>query len=270
MRFIVAGILCLFSILARAGTVDTVHVYSRSMKKNIPCIIVKPDVNSESKKKLSTLYLLHGYGGDYLTWLKRDRELTRYADEHQIIIVCPDGGPHSSYIDNPIDPTDQFETFIAIELPAFVDSNYNTSGSRRSRAIAGFSRGGHGALYLAWRHANTFGAAGSMSGALIVRTLTKTQLRKLKKGEAVVPEESGNYSFLTEVETPCSHALSIIIDCGLQDPILDMSRAAHLKLLQLNIPHDYIERPGRHDFAYWRNAIKFQLLFFSNYFNRDN
>ena len=33
-----------------------------------------------------------------------------------------------------------------------------------------------------------------------------------------------------------------------------------------NIPHDYIERPGNHNWEYWSNAIKYQLLFFNDYF----
>ncbi len=33
-----------------------------------------------------------------------------------------------------------------------------------------------------------------------------------------------------------------------------------------DIPHDYIERPGEHNMEYLKNALKYQLLFMSNYF----
>ncbi|MDQ3277765.1 MAG: esterase family protein, partial [Bacteroidota bacterium] len=35
------------------------------------------------------------------------------------------------------------------------------------------------------------------------------------------------------------------------------------------IPHDYTERPGKHDWAYWASAVQYQLLYFRNYFNRN-
>jgi len=41
-------------------------------------------------------------------------------------------------------------------------------------------------------------------------------------------------------------------------------------MLQLKIAHDYIERPGKHDWNYWRNAVKYQLLYFREYFQKMN
>jgi len=40
----------------------------------------------------------------------------------------------------------------------------------------------------------------------------------------------------------------------------------HQQLLMRNIPHDYIERPGAHNWDYWTNAVQYQLLFFHNFF----
>jgi enterochelin esterase-like enzyme len=47
-----------------------------------------------------------------------------------------------------------------------------------------------------------------------------------------------------------------------------MNRAMHDKLLKLKIPHDYTERPGKHDWLYWSNAVDYQMLFFRKYFDR--
>ena len=58
----------------------------------------------------------------------------------------------------------------------------------------------------------------------------------------------------------------LIIDCGLQDPFIDDNRRLHAMLIQKNIPHDYIERKGKHEWAYWENAVMFQLLFFHRFF----
>jgi enterochelin esterase-like enzyme len=37
-------------------------------------------------------------------------------------------------------------------------------------------------------------------------------------------------------------------------------------MILLKIAHEYTERPGAHDWNYWRNSISFQLLYFSKFF----
>jgi enterochelin esterase-like enzyme len=40
----------------------------------------------------------------------------------------------------------------------------------------------------------------------------------------------------------------------------------HETLVEKKIAHDYISRPGRHNWAFWCNSIDFQMLFFSKGF----
>jgi putative tributyrin esterase len=35
-------------------------------------------------------------------------------------------------------------------------------------------------------------------------------------------------------------------------------------MMEMEVPHDYTERPGGHTWDYWDNAIKYQLLFFAD------
>ena len=42
----------------------------------------------------------------------------------------------------------------------------------------------------------------------------------------------------------------------------------HEKMRERNIAHDFISRPGAHNWAYWNNAIQYQLLFMHNYFGK--
>ena len=58
---------------------------------------------------------------------------------------------------------------------------------------------------------------------------------------------------------------NIIISCGDKDFFIGTNRELHEKMLEAGIKHTYIERPGKHNWDYWREEIKFQLLFFSNY-----
>jgi S-formylglutathione hydrolase FrmB len=60
--------------------------------------------------------------------------------------------------------------------------------------------------------------------------------------------------------------LAIMIDCGTDDFFFEVNRDLHRRLLEADILHDYVERPGVHNWAYWDNAIKYQMLFFSEFF----
>jgi S-formylglutathione hydrolase FrmB len=162
----------------------------------------------------------------------------------------------------------RYETHVAIEVPAYIDKNYRTIKNRNARAITGLSMGGHGALFLGFRHAGFFGACGSMSGALLIEFITKNYGVEMLLGDTTNKELYRQYSIIKQMETYPKDSVAIIIDCGTEDFIVEMSRVVHQKMLQLKIPHEYIERPGRHDWPYWVNAVDHQLFFFRKYFDK--
>lgn len=146
------------------GRVDTIKVYSEAMHKDIPCVVIVPDLYGKLQASYPVVYLLHGYSGDYLDWISRVPSLRDAVDEFHLIIVCPDGGFSSWYFDSPVDSTMRYETFVSGELVPAIDKRYHTIGDKGHRGICGLSMGGHGALYLAIRHPDLFGAAVSISG----------------------------------------------------------------------------------------------------------
>jgi len=38
-------------------------------------------------------------------------------------------------------------------------------------------------------------------------------------------------------------------------------------MIEENIPHEYTERPGKHDWNYWPNSLKYHMVFFDSFFN---
>ena len=149
-----------------AAHVDTVLTFSPSMNKNIKAVVLTPDDYKAGKSNYPVLYVLHGYGGNFSNYLKNIPELEGYADQYKMIMVFPDGQIGSWYFDSPVDPAWKFESYISSELVAWMDKNYRTVRNRKGRAITGLSMGGHGAMFLSFRHQDVFGAAGSMSGGL--------------------------------------------------------------------------------------------------------
>ena len=266
-RFYFSIILFIAALSTQAAIVDTIQVYSTSMQKNIKAVIVTPD-NYSSVKELPVVYLLHGYSDNHLGWINKAKGFEKQADIQNLIIVCPDGGYSSWYWDSPIDPKSQYETFVSSELVKAIDSKYKTIKDRKGRAITGLSMGGHGALYLAIRHQDVFGAAGSMSGGVDIRPFPNNwDMAKRLGTYAEQPERWEKNTVINLLHLLTPNSLALIIDCGTDDFFYQVNQNLHQQLLYHNIPHDYITRPGGHTWPYWTNAVKYQLLFMSNYFN---
>lgn len=257
----------IFAHFANAAVVDTIQTYSISMRKNIKSLVITPE-NYTTAKELPVVYLLHGHGNNYQDWIKRAKGFEKAVDQFNMIIVCPDGGGNSWYWDSPVDSTSKYETYISDELVKSVDSKYKTIKDRKGRAITGLSMGGQGALYLAFRHQNLFGAAGSMSGGVDIRPFPNNwDMSKYLGTYAEQPDRWEKNTVINMLNLLTPNSLAIIIDCGTEDFFYKVNENLHQQLLYRNIPHDYITRSGGHSWPYWTNAIKFQLLFMSNFFN---
>lgn len=258
----------LISVSSFAGTVDTVDTYSASMKKNIKAVVITPD-NYASAKALPVVYLLHGHGGKYADWISKVKSLEKAVDQYQLIIVCPDGN-NSWYWDSPVDPAYKYETYVSKELVEWIDGKYKTIKSKEGRAITGLSMGGHGALYLAFRHQDVFGAAGSMSGGVDIRPFPNNWNMSERLGKyAEKPENWEKNTVINLLYLLTPNSLALIIDCGTEDFFFKVNETLHKQLMLRNIPHDYITRPGAHNWPYWSNSVRFQLLFFSNFFKKQ-
>jgi S-formylglutathione hydrolase FrmB len=251
-----------------AAIVDTVETYSASMKKTIKAVVITPD-NYASAQALPVVYLLHGYSGNYSDWVVKAKGFEKAADLYGMIVVCPDGGYGSWYWDSPVDPDFKYETYIAKELVSWIDSRYKTIKDKKGRGITGLSMGGHGALYLALKHPDVFGAAGSMSGGVDIRPFPNNwDMAKRLGTYAEHPENWEKHTVINMLHLVKPNSLALLIDCGTEDFFYKVNENLHQQLLYRNIPHEYTTRPGAHNWNYWANAIQYQLLFMNNYFRR--
>lgn len=256
---------------AETNLVDTVAVLSNKMQREIKNVVVMPADYNESnmqEEQYAVLYLLHGYSGTYKDWIKKKPELSQLATQYGVIIVCPDG-QDSWYLDSPIDPSMQFETYITKELVTYIDNHYRTIADPKFRAITGLSMGGHGAMSLALKHPDIFWQCGSMSGGLDITPFPKSW--KISKRIGTYDDNKELWKEVSVqgiVEKLDSTDQRIIIDCGIDDFFYKVNTTMHQTLLDKKIAHDFISRPGRHTWDFWCNSIDFQMLFFSKGFEQ--
>ena len=262
---VLAAVLC---GAAEAQSVDTVAVWSASMKKNIKNVVITPAAYQTDKDaRFPVVYLLHGATGDYTNWIKKAPFLPELASRYGMIIVCPDGNPYSWYWDAPADSTSRYETYMTRELLPYIDQHYRTIASREGRGITGLSMGGQGAFYLSFRHQDLYGACASMSGGLDIQSFPANENMEKRLGsQAEYPERWAQYSIMNQLYLLKPGSLKILFDCGTSDSFYPVNERLHELMRYRRIDHDFISRPGSHSWSYWTNSVKYHLVFFDSYF----
>jgi S-formylglutathione hydrolase FrmB len=270
-KFIAVVLFCIcLYCRTNAATVDTALTHSAAMHKDIKAVVVKP-ADYTAGKKFPVIYLLHGFSGNYSDWIKKVPAIADLADTYHIIIVCPDGNFAGWYFDSPMNSEWKYETYVAGELVNYIDKHYATLADKKHRAITGLSMGGHGALFLAFKHQDVFGAAGSMSGGVDIRQFPDSfGIEQVLGKYSEHPERWEQNSVVNMLYLLKPNALAITFDCGYDDMMYASNQELHQNLLERKIPHDYTVRPGGHSWEYWSNSIDYQVLFFSKFFKNGH
>lgn len=102
--------------------VDTVSIFASKMKKEVKNVVIVPE-NYTTRKHYPVVYLLHGYSDNYAKWVTAVPSIKNYATQFQLILVCPDGGYSSWYMDSPIDLSSQYESYITKDLITYIDTH---------------------------------------------------------------------------------------------------------------------------------------------------
>jgi S-formylglutathione hydrolase FrmB len=265
------------SVTSFSATVDSIEVPSVAMKKTYMAAVVLPDSYKKNNSSYPVLYLLHGGGGHFRDWLTAtpDKMLVKnLADHFNLIVVMPEGEVFSFYLNSPINKESQFESYIIEDVIGKIDKTYRTVKDRKGRVITGLSMGGHGSLYLSTRHPDVFCAAGSMSGAPDLNwtrwTLPAEFMTRIKQSFQTLIGDTTNmalyepFSVMSMTGKMKTNNVKLIIDCGVDDFLIESNRELHRRLVYDHTPHDYIERPGAHTWDYWQNSLPYQVMFFYN------
>lgn len=263
----------IFSLPLYAYQTDTYTFKGKKTAIEKPVTVTIPDGYQESKK-YNVIYVLHGYSGNHSDWTKLT-DIEKLADQYDVIIVNPDGNYGSWYLDSDIDKSSQYETYIAEDLVNYIDSTYSTNRSKSGRAITGLSMGGFGALHIAINNQARFAAVSGMSAGVDVRPFSaEFDLAKVLGSYAENKEKWDSIAIINNLHKIAAgntawkkgaDTLPIMLDIGLGDFFIEQNRALHQAMLDLRIRHDYIERPGIHDWHYWNKVIAYQFLFLTSH-----
>lgn len=275
-RFYLLVCLSGLSFQSFGAKVDSLDIPSAAMQKTYRAAVVLPDAYAKSKAAYPVLYLLHGGGGQFSDWLRQtpDKKLLhKLADQYNLIFVTPEGEKLGGYLNSPVQKDNQFETYITKEVVEKIDNTYRTIRDRKGRVITGLSMGGHCAFYLATRHPELYCAAGSMSGALdlnignwrippeFAKQITPA-FERILGPVGTTPNHYDANSVVNMADQMKVNDVKLIIDCGVDDFLIEPNRELHRRLVYKNVPHDYTERPGGHTWDYWENSLGYHMLFF--------
>ena len=136
-------------------------------------VYLPPGYKTSPHRRYPVIYLLHGVPGRPAAFLDTVRlgvvedELVALHKIRPAILVMPFGST-SSFTDeewaNGVRPNSGWETFVARDLVRAVDARYRTIPHGGSRALAGLSEGGYGALNIGIHHPGEFRVLESWSG----------------------------------------------------------------------------------------------------------
>src|SRR5439155_783816 len=137
---------------------------SHALKGRLAVAVYLPADYGSDGRRYPVVYFLHGLPASPSAY--RGASFVAQALHGRAILVAPqgaragDGDPE--YHDWGVGRN--WETALAVELPAWVDAHFRTIPDRRGRALVGLSAGGYGAFLLGLHHLGSFGAIESWSG----------------------------------------------------------------------------------------------------------
>jgi enterochelin esterase-like enzyme len=261
------------SAAAPQGSVVVRSVWSRALKHTVRTLVYLPPSYRRGGPRLPTLYLLHGTPGtpDSLFALgvveRLDRLIAR-GGAPAMIVVAPSGGrrPESDteWDDSVADAGARWGTFVSRDLVDAIDTDYPTKRGRRSRAIAGISMGGYGAINLALGHAGTFGVAASWSGYFV----SNTPRVDGPEGSATWRARSPLLSVAQLASALHRQPIATSFYSGRADRFFAENASFHDMLTRLGIPHRFRAVAGGHDAAVWRAQMTTELTWIGREFQR--
>lgn len=300
-----------------AGTVheDAFYSIALGVRKHL-VVYLPPSYGLDTTRRYPVAYYLHGLSGTETDWLSK-AGIDAVADSifdrgvPETIVVLPDGddGWYSTWVDQVSYRScadtlhtetperycvarQRYDDYVARDVVRHVDSTYRTKPDRTNRGIGGLSMGGYGAVMLALRNPDVFGAAASHSGVLSPMYLGPHPFAapaQYARDGGELKQASGTYwnrlvrvwgttldrwraadpaLLAAESQRRGHHIPALFIDVGRDDGFADQNRAFDAELTRLGIRHEYAEWPGAHTWQYWSAHVPQSLAWMARQISR--
>ena len=165
-----------------AGKLEQIRVHGAALDGNLSgddstrdvFVYLPPSYARDKSRRYPVVYFLHGYTATAAAYVKF-LDLPQAADAaiesgvQEMIVVLPDaftkwsGSMYSSSV-----TTGDWESYVANDLVAYVDSHYRTLAKRESRGLSGHSMGGYGTWRIGMKRPDVFGALYAMSSCCLL------------------------------------------------------------------------------------------------------
>ena len=222
--------------------------------------------NQQDTKHIPTLFLLHGWSGNYRNWGDK-YDLQGLSNKTGFRIITPDGFYNSWYLNNTDPGQMQWRTFFHAELFPFIQEKYGLDPN--TTFITGLSMGGHGAINLFIDDPGKFRSAGSMSGVLDLE-LTNLKNTELIKIVGDKTERISGESAVNRIEKLAGLEKPVIVTCGYEDVYSKCTEVFSAKCREKGIPHLFMLSPGKHSWQYWGFALEEHMYFFQRLLDNKN
>ncbi len=256
-----------------------IKFYSNSLKRTTSFEMFLPndireDIPREkseySRRKMKTLFLLHGYTGCAENWVPQ-----YLAEKYNFAIVMPNG-ENGFWLDG-LSTGHQYCTFLGVELVNYLRKTFGLAMNADETYIMGMSMGGFGALHTALYYPDRFGRLAALSSALIVH-----EIAHMKEGggnpvanyayyhecfgdlETVEESDNNPETLVKRLKENGQKIPAIYMSCGTEDFLLENNRELHAFLDSIHVEHIYLESAGNHDMTFWSEyAVKFVEMMFA-------
>ncbi|MCI0536952.1 MAG: hypothetical protein L0Z50_17190 [Verrucomicrobiales bacterium] len=258
---------------------------SAALKSDVSyTLYLPPSYTRESQRRYPVVFWLHGGGGgpgDCWKFVEVTHAAIKAGNCPELIVVGVDGRSRggarvgSQYSDWK-DGSLPMETVILKELLPHIDTTYRTLGTREGRALEGFSMGGHGALHLAFRHPDLFGAVTALGPALIMPGDGSNRVQEVYQNGAYKGDEAywrlhDPLSIAEKNPAALRGKLRIRLITGEVEGNFTHHRTIELsqKLKSLGIENEFI-RPGEtgHNYPKYYEAMPDASKFYAKAFGR--
>jgi len=209
---------------AKPVHVDRIKIHGAALEGNLEgdaadrdvLVFLPPSYGKDESRRYPVIYALHGFSIGAEQWsheihVPQTIEGAFVRGAHEMIVVLPDsktaqnGSMYSSSV-----TTGDFETFIAHDVVAYIDSHYRTIAERASRGLVGHSMGGYGATRIAMKHPDVFGSVYIMSPCCLSVREPGKDSAEIEKAVAAMkaPSDSSTLPFYSRAQLASAAAWS--------------------------------------------------------------